>query len=81
MKERDMQINIEKTIVGNNTVEYLGYVLTKQGVKPQQSKVTAIMNMQIPKTAKQLRGFISLVNFYRDLWKGRAHHLAPLTNF
>ena len=79
MKESQIQINMEKTIVGNDTVEYLGYVLTKKGVKPQQSKVTSIMNMAIPKTVKQLRGVIGLVNFYRDLWKGRAHHLAPLT--
>ena len=36
--------------------------------------------MALPKTVKQLRGFVGLVNFYRDLWKKRVHHLAPLTS-
>ena len=35
--------------------------------------------MQVRKTVKQSCGFIGLVNFYRDLWKQRAHHMAPLT--
>ena len=36
--------------------------------------------MSVPKTIKQLRGFIGLVKFYRDLWCRRAHYMTPLTN-
>ena len=32
-----------------------------------------------PKTRKQLRRFIGLINYYRDMWPKRAHILAPLT--
>ena len=35
--------------------------------------------MKIPKTVKELRGFVGLVNFYRELWRKRAHHMTPLT--
>ena len=31
-----------------------------------------------PKTKKELRGFIGLINYYHDMWIRRSHVLAPL---
>ena len=33
-----------------------------------------------PKTPKELQKFISMVNYYRDMWPSRAHILKPLTD-
>ena len=41
-------------------------------------KVKAIQAIKTPKTCKQLRGFIGMINFYRDMWKQQASLLAPL---
>ena len=37
-----------------------------------------MMQIAEPKTRKQLRSFIGVVNYYRDMWAKRAHVLAPL---
>ena len=44
------------------------------------NKVRAIKEMIAPTTRKQLRRFIGLVNFYRDMWQKRSELLAPLTD-
>jgi hypothetical protein len=36
--------------------------------------------MDRPKTPKELRKFIGMVNYYRDMWPSRAHILKPLTD-
>ena len=40
-------------------------------------KVNAIANIA-PKTKKELRAFIGMVNYYQDMWVRRSHVLAPL---
>jgi hypothetical protein len=57
-------------------LEYLGYWITRDGIKPLQ--VHAIQKIAEPTNKKQLRGFIGIVNYYRDMWIRRSHLLAPL---
>jgi hypothetical protein len=41
--------------------------------------VPAILAIQPPKGVKQLRHFLGMVKYYRDLWARRSDMLAPLT--
>ena len=41
-------------------------------------KIEGIMKIAEPKTKKELRSFIGVVNYYRDMWIRRSHVLAPL---
>ena len=72
-------MNANKSLFCKDEVEYLGYLITRHGIKLQPKKVEAIHNMKPPKTKKQLRSFLGLVNFYRDMTIRRSEILTPLT--
>jgi hypothetical protein len=74
-----LKVNASKSFFGRTQLEYLGYWITREGVKPLNKKVEAISNLAPPTNRKEVRSFIGLVNYYRDMWKQRSEILAPLT--
>ena len=79
-QQAGLKINLPKSFFGRGELEYLGYWVTRKGVAPLPSKVEAIQQMAPPKNRRELRAFIGLVNYYRDMWRKRSHVLAPLTS-
>ena len=75
-----LKVNADKSTFCALEIEYLGYVLSKDGIKPQNNKVQAILAIQPPKGVKQLRHFLGMVQYYRDLWARRSEMLAALTS-
>lgn len=79
LREKGLQVNATKSFWAVKEVDYLGFRLTQDGVRPQPKKVNAIVNLEAPKTKRQLRAFIGMVNYYRYMWRRRSHLLSPLT--
>ena len=80
IQEAGLKINAKKSFFARGELEYLGYWVTREGIQPLKKKVEAIMKIAEPKTRRQLRGFIGIINFYRDMWIRRSHILAPLAS-
>ena len=78
LRKAGLKVNASKSYFCTGALEYLGYWITREGIQPQPAKVHAIQRIAEPTNKKQLRGFIGIVNYYRDMWIRRSHVLAPL---
>ena len=79
LQKAGLKFNARKSCFGAHKFDYLGYHVTRDGVMPIPKKVEAIQALAVPKTRKQLRQFIGMINFYRDMWQKCSELLAPLT--
>jgi hypothetical protein len=75
-----LKVNAAKSAFCALEIEYLGYVLTRDGIKPQSNKVQAVLAIKPPTGVRQLRHFLGMVQYYRDLCARRSNMLAPLTS-
>ena len=80
LRDAGLKCNAPKSKFCATEIDYLGYVLTRDGIKPQQKKVAAILALKPPTSVKNLRRFLGLIQYYRDLWEKRSEILAPLTD-
>ncbi|XP_061375313.1 uncharacterized protein LOC133317461 [Gastrolobium bilobum] len=69
-----------KCAFGVDTIDYLGHVVSKQGVFADPKKIEAMLQWPEPKSLKQLRGFLGLTGYYRRFVKGYASLALPLTD-
>ena len=60
-------------------MEYLGFLVTLDDVKPINKKIEVIKNIVPPSPQKVVRNFIGVINYYHDMWPRQSHMLEPLT--
>ena len=61
-------------------LEILGYLVDKDGVRPQPKKVEAIKNMAPPTNIKELKRFLGMVGYHCLMIPNFARYSTPLTD-
>lgn len=64
-KDHGVKLKPSKCHIGKQEVEVLGHVVNEDGIRPVREKVSAILDMPAPRTAKELKTFMGCVSFYR----------------
>ncbi|GBN27706.1 Transposon Tf2-6 polyprotein [Araneus ventricosus] len=74
-------INAGKCVFGQPSVKFLGYLISEKEIQPLPYRVKAINEFQQPKTIKDLRRFLALLNFYLRFLKNAAHDQSLLSDY
>lgn len=73
-----LKINLEKCSFLANEVKYLGYIVDRNGIRPDPEKLRAIKDMPSPEGISELRSFLGMVNFYARFVQNLSGILHPL---
>lgn len=79
LKDAGFKIQLDKSEFLCKSIEFLGHVVTPEGVRPNQKKIEAIKKFPIPRTAKEIKSFLGLIGYYRKFINNFANLTKPLT--
>ena len=63
LKEKGLKLNKEKCCFNMMKLEFMGHILSKDGVTPEESKIKAVASAREPKNASEVCSFLGLVNY------------------
>lgn len=75
----NLKIQLDKCEFLKRETEFLGHLITPEGVRPNPDKVREILNWEIPRTVKQIKQFLGFTSYYRRFIKDYAFIARPLT--
>ncbi|XP_010484774.1 PREDICTED: uncharacterized protein LOC104763056 [Camelina sativa] len=80
LQQQRMAVKLKKCEFGQRELEYLGHIISDNGVKVDRTKVQAMLDWPTPTTITKLCGFLSLTGYYRKFVQGYGIIARPLTN-
>ncbi len=82
LRSSNLTLKLPKCEFGKQEVEYLGFIINKDGIMPGSRKVEAISKFPRPKNIHDVRRFLGLTSFFRRFilnYAFKARYLTQLT--
>ncbi|KAK7862689.1 hypothetical protein R5R35_000930 [Gryllus longicercus] len=76
--ENNLTLNLNKTYFCVEKFDFLGYEVSREGVKMKKDKAKEIDDIPAPKNVKQLRSLLGMLNYYSRFCPNYALVVAPL---
>ncbi|GFX80707.1 retrovirus-related Pol polyprotein from transposon 412 [Trichonephila clavipes] len=78
LRDANLKLNPSKCKFFQKEVNYLGHIISAEGVRTDPEKVSAVKNWKRPENLRELRSFLGLCTYYRKFVKGFSNIARPL---
>ena len=80
LRQHKLYAKKSKCTFSSEKVEYLGFIISKDGVATDPAKVEAVKNWPSPKNIREVRRFLGLTGWYRVFIPSYARIASPITS-
>ena len=78
LRKANLKLKPKKCVLFQDSVPYLGYIVSRKGVGADPAKTEQINNWPVPRNVTEVRSFVGLCSYYRRFIEGFAHIASPL---
>ena len=78
--ESGLTLNLNKCNFFRKRIDFLGFEIDENGIRPGNRKIMAVANFPVPKNVHEVRQFIGLAGFFRRFVRHFAIIARPLTD-
>ena len=78
LRERKLQLDIDKCDFDAREVKYLGLIITSEGIRMDPEKLKAIRDWQTPASVVDVQQFVGFCSFYRRFIQNFSRYTRPL---
>ena len=78
LRSANVKLKPSKCSFARSSVEYLGHVVSCDGIRPDPSKIAAVATFPVPRCVRDVRSFLGLANYYRRFIHNFASIASPL---
>jgi len=79
LQRNGLAVSLEKCVWKTQEVEFLGYIIGREGIKMSQEKVEVVLEWKTPRNLTEVQSFLGFANFYRRFIQDYSRVARPLT--
>ena len=79
LRENELYAKLEKCDFWLQEIQFLGHMVSKEGISVDPAKVEAMMRWERPKSVFEIRSFLGLAGYYRRFIENFSRIACPMT--